>query len=707
MKKFFVLIFSALLSFSLYAETIISPVEGVFANRQMLVLNLAEDEEAYYSFSNSSSDIDPMNSGFAYDGPVLLDVTGHVILKIAVSKASAEPEDEVHRLTIEYDVPEEKLPESLNNEAYEFIRKVLSDKMLICSGIETVDIPSSLKFSLGNGALPLSAGKSLHLSGENNLYRYVPCTVTDGAYSWRFLISLSERNITAVPEAVEVPFRISDWYTFEFTGKNLIWCIDDGMWSASREPVYLDRRIQHVIQWQSVAYEHGNPVEKFILEPKPQIEKKYSDKSLEFSLDVNSPYRMKILSNGLSDEIRTGRLYQNIVFDVFEGECVSARVEFGLYCNGVYQGKILSDYSVDRKPPVPPVFESDNLVFFSRSDVSLKINGEDESLLYYSMAGPFELPVGTYTENSQLLDSYRSDDFVLYDGSNLHLKGDKGKAVFYRISSYAVDMAGNKSEVSEYPLIIDEYNYFIDFSSLSESPDGSRSKPFNTVYQVLNAINSSDFTHFFITGDFVIPDGVWEIGSNCAFTGNAQSRIVVEADGKIAVNGSSIVFSNCFLLKKSFPGQKETGLLIELNDSAVSFNDSLIICDYVSGGAALSLEKSTASFVDSSMLVKGNTYACCVTGIGAQLESAGSHFTSIADSAVNFSLDSCSLHLKNNNCRISSRIGHIIESKESNLKLFENSFKASFESRSLDCTPVYKDRKTLVIEDYGNKEEGF
>jgi len=58
---------------------IINPVKGVWANKQSLVLELSEGESAYYSLNGS----DPRESGFAYDGPVGLDVSGGVEGRIA------------------------------------------------------------------------------------------------------------------------------------------------------------------------------------------------------------------------------------------------------------------------------------------------------------------------------------------------------------------------------------------------------------------------------------------------------------------------------------------------------------------------------------------------------------------------------------------------------------------------------------------------
>ena len=58
---------------------VLSPVEGVWANKQALILDVPEGVEVYYSFTGS----DPLDFGFAYDGPVVLNATGSVPLRLA------------------------------------------------------------------------------------------------------------------------------------------------------------------------------------------------------------------------------------------------------------------------------------------------------------------------------------------------------------------------------------------------------------------------------------------------------------------------------------------------------------------------------------------------------------------------------------------------------------------------------------------------
>ncbi|MCR5606797.1 MAG: chitobiase/beta-hexosaminidase C-terminal domain-containing protein [Treponema sp.] len=90
--------------FALTKADIISPVPGTWNNKQPLVISIANyhpDIEIYYTTSGA----DPYQSGFAYDGPVLLEESGPVNLKIAAIDNSGKRQD----FQINYRVQEENI----------------------------------------------------------------------------------------------------------------------------------------------------------------------------------------------------------------------------------------------------------------------------------------------------------------------------------------------------------------------------------------------------------------------------------------------------------------------------------------------------------------------------------------------------------------------------------------------------------------------
>ena len=85
-KNLFIIGFLFLTTVSMAAvptTKVISPVEGTWANPQSLIIDSEPGTEVYYSLNGG----DPLISGFAYDGPVLLEGTGDFSLTIvSVSK---------------------------------------------------------------------------------------------------------------------------------------------------------------------------------------------------------------------------------------------------------------------------------------------------------------------------------------------------------------------------------------------------------------------------------------------------------------------------------------------------------------------------------------------------------------------------------------------------------------------------------------------
>ena len=77
-----------------YEIDVLSPKKGEWANKQMLVINDFPNPNGDFFYSLDGSD--PQSFGFAYDGPVLIDVSGEIQLKVAyIDKAGAVSKKEI------------------------------------------------------------------------------------------------------------------------------------------------------------------------------------------------------------------------------------------------------------------------------------------------------------------------------------------------------------------------------------------------------------------------------------------------------------------------------------------------------------------------------------------------------------------------------------------------------------------------------------
>ena len=94
-KSLFCLISFFIFSFCFaYEIDLLSPKKGEWSNKQMLVINDFPNLNGDFFYSLDGSD--PQYFGFAYDGPVLIDVSGEIQLKVAyIDKAGNVSKKEV------------------------------------------------------------------------------------------------------------------------------------------------------------------------------------------------------------------------------------------------------------------------------------------------------------------------------------------------------------------------------------------------------------------------------------------------------------------------------------------------------------------------------------------------------------------------------------------------------------------------------------
>ncbi|MCR4822821.1 MAG: hypothetical protein K5873_08135 [Treponema sp.] len=692
------LLFNLIFSLPVFAGQVISPVKGTFSNRQSLVLDLSEGEEAFYSYSSS----DPLSSGFAYDSPVLIDTAGFISLRIAIVKGEA-----IQEFKIDYQVNENGNPFATGTAEKAFIDRVLSENILTCSSENIIEVPKGLTFSIGDGEKPLMRALTLAVSPDNKLSRYIPCTLETKNSRWRFIIFLKADQTGSEAES-DLPFEFSDWETFTFTGKNLIWCLDDGLWSASKKSIKIDRSKKHTLYYQDVDYKAGNTIYSFEIPTRPQIKKDNFDGAQFFSIQGDLRYRFSLINSGAEGAAPPDKsLYQTMTFDTFYGDYVKGKALFAIYCDGLYQGELTVPYEIDRQPPLPPKFLPSEPGNYARKDVKLRVSSEKDAEIYLCLSGPYTVSSNSYLDNNSEFDYITPDEFFLYKSQNILLRAGVEKTVCYKAFAYAKDKAGNVSSTASYQVIIDEFNYFIDGGAPSFAADGSRLHPYNSFDQVTDVINQGKFVHFFVSGNVYLPAGKTEITSNSSFTGLADARIIFSPSSYVLVKDSSVEFQNC-VLEKELPssGQSDSRFMI-FERAAASFEDCEIFASFSDDAYALSGETSIVNFKNSGLTVKSSGYALGVSGNNSRISLEKSRVSVISDTSVNFSLKGGSFELDSSECSLISHLGRVIEACGVNLRLKSNTYRGDFSDQKKKILPVWTDEKCLILEDKNNISQGF
>lgn len=704
-KKLFFTFFVLLAPFLGFAQRVISPVAGNFCNKQPLVIDTSDGAECFYSFSGS----DPLASGFAYDGPVLIDSVGRTNLKITAVVGDTKEEIEIN-----YNVQEIN-PFEQESAEYSFINEVSNLGVYVYDS-SPLEIPSSLSYSMGDGDKPLLKGASLSIDPANSLSRYIPCNVTDGKNSWRFVILIAGGQLGTLSK-YHVPFEISSWRIFRFTGKNLIWSIDDGDWSASSVPVELDRSVKHTVRWQSVAYKKGNPVQSFVIPAEPLLSVSYAESGAAvFSIDGDLRYRMEVISSGVSGQaLSGGGLFTTAVFDTFSGDEISGEAVFAFYADGVYQGEKRAYFDVDKQPPLPPSFSPSSPGFFVRKEIELEIAGGSDEDVFFAASAPVRISEDAAASGLDYsfpeFDAVDTGSFVHYTGA-VALESGEDSAVFYKVRAYCVDRSGNVGAVSEYRVVIDEFNYYMD-SSASDSyisgdmPDGTFQSPFTSFDQALEVINSGRFAHFYVTGTFTLGKGDTVISSNCAFSGRKDASIIVHPEGCIVIQNSSLSAKNVVFQKNRESSSLSNSSFFRVENSTVSFDGCEIVGIFGDNGTGLFAVNSVLELENSGLTVQSDSYTCAASCVDSKLLAKGCRVSAVSQTAVDFSVSGGQFELRDSSCRVTAHLGRIAELVGTNARITGNAYTGEFDGRLRSVAPVWSDKDTLLLEDKDNSFEGF
>lgn len=676
---------------------VLNPVNGTWANKQVLVVSAPASSSVYYSLSGEN----PETSGIAYDGPVLIDLDGAVSVSVVVVDKNGGRKLE----KIDYEVASASLPE--DEEARRFVETINSSGTADYECGNVFSIPSSLEFAFGTEDYEFEPGRELSISRNSVISRQIPCTVSDGKSKWRFVINVHSA-VTGLYSRKDVPFEISDWSNVTFKDRKKIYKIDDGWWSLPKDSVFLDREASHMISWQDVAYSEENIVKFYVLPPKPKVRtEKLEGGAVSVSFEGQDGYKFGILdSDGNSSE-----LFDQIAIDTFKGDRFSGTLEAGIYFDSVFQGKIEIPFAVNKKNPAQPVISASVPGKFVRKNTSVSIESPENNQIYANFSGPVVLGEDYSVDSNSALFELSDKEFSPLSKKTFSLSASSEGAVAYRILAYCVDSQGNKSKVSEYSVVIDACNYYIDgtvsSSEMMQNADGSKNSPYASFSDVVPFINESRFVRINVKGKVLVPNERILINSNCSIQGSEDARLVLGAGTNFDIRNSSFSVSDLLI---SFEGQDssvkssnvfnvERGVLFMSNvELSGLFEKNVTVVN--SDNSVVNIEKSgiTASSV---------AYSCVVSAVNSKLSIKNSRIAVVSDTAVGFSVQGGLFELKNSECKVTASLGRVAELFDTYSTISGNEFSGDLKNRSGNGFAVYMDKKNHSVEYSDNSEAGF
>lgn len=673
------LISSAAFSFS--EKDIISPISGTWCNQQALVLSSLNSSEVYYSLTGT----DPFVSGFAYDGPILIEKKGEVCVRLGIVETDGSKKE----FQIKYNVLPAELS-NFENEQKKFIEKNLLKSPLITykSGTDFL-IPSFLKYSFDKNRSPYMKQK-IKLQSTNELERFVTFFVSDGINNYHSVIRVLPLEKKVIEKTLDLPFIISNWENFIFNEKKFIYQIDDEMWNSDYSERIIDRSKEHIIRWQSVDFSKSNQVYDFVLPRIPNIEvKNYGEGVVAFILSGDDDFTFE---NGK----------KTFFAEAFYGEESEGVYESKIFYKGLFNGIINVPYKVDKLAPIEPEFIASENSKFSRNTIALKLNCPIDADVYYAVSSPIFYDV----ENELLVDNEIKipQEFLKYIGDDIVLKSIDSTPCVYKVFAYSVDNAGNVSSTVEQKYIIDELNFYLSCKSKSNIADGSFMNPFTSLQQAINAINSSEGgMRLHLKDDIFVNEGELILKKDLVLHGNG-SKIIFNENSSLSIENSKVVIDNCTLEKND---NKNSSILAKINKSNFSLYECEIVGFYKEDGKLFDIKHSDVSFKDCGITIQSNRVSLCAEIIGGTYNSTGCRFTVIGQA-------SSALKIKNSICSFNDNlftlIGGIckgIEIINGSISFAEDIFNAQSDGKYKSSCAVYRNGACNVIGFSSIKTNGF
>lgn len=704
--KYSVYLFYLCFCLPLFADVnIVSPASNhsrVWANKQVLVIEATDGEEIYYSFTGT----DPLSSGFVYDEPVFLDMTGDVELRISTINKNKERTDYV----LKYTVDETKVNKLKTLDERTFVKNMESSYIYSLNCGKELSIPDTFDYCITSISQDTSMepGRIISVSSEATLERYASLVLRSetGDY-WNYVVHLVP-SVRGEYSKAAVPFEIEDWSKLKLVDNKYIYALDDQWWQGCGKTLQLDRSVPHVIRWQNVDYDSLNPVMSYTIPATPVVKSEIlEDSTMVLTLEGDENYRFA-RNKGSMVAFPSAGLHEKIVVDAFQGENFSGLMPVDVYCQNVYQGKLYTFVQVNRKRPAVPEIVLSNASAVSREDILFSIKSKrDDDVIKYTVFGPHKLTLDELVSNSfaSLKIKLDADSFNDYDGSTSRLSALEDSPVLYKIYAYALDKWDNVSDLACVDVIIDKCNYFVDSASDIYDADGTFKKPFKDLSQIEDVVNSNTYTVFNVFGKVDFADDKVCLKQNCMIKGYDKAEIVFSKNASVYLNGSSLSIENV-LINSIDNESDDVSVLFNVDNGVLTIDSSELSFGRYHNASVVNAVKSNINIKKTGITVFANDYACCVNGNGAKINIEGSRLSSVAATNVNVSSRKSTVVLVDDVCTVSGVNSRIAEFFSSKASLSGNTFKSKSSGGATENVPLWADRSSSVTQSK-NKTSGF
>lgn len=708
-----------------FEGTVVSPVAGSWENSQPLIIEKAEDCEVYYSLSGA----DPLISGFAYDGPVMLEGTGEQ--KLTLVSVSDKGISDI--ITIQYS--------SNGRPSPSYIPQTVRDVYLRITDKSGIEVPDTVRWAAGISASETAPEKSaFHTGGEISLNgrcdspRIMPLIIStsQGYYRYLMRIGMETQSLDApVPEYTGIEF--AQWNYIRFNnGRATLYSLDGSPWQQITKPLYIDRSKEHTVSWKELkpvtpdelaaGFEHpsdssegGSNVQTMVIPAKPELSLPENPWTSEAVL-LSYPSDDYILQ--YTDTSGHNHYAASYGAATVPGDSIGINAHFNVYYKGIKQGTADASILLNRRIPEGPAITSSAADSFSRNDVVLTVQSADT--VYYKVSIPSNRPYGFdfatddlngFARNEELSSK---DDFLKLTDGRIILTVNPDSALLYRVSAYSEDVSGNRSDMTEYTVIVDGTNiYTADDVSLTDvqfvknAPYGSMNNPVKTLQEAVAMAEKDAFQNprIFIYGTHEL-DETLTVASNVRLTGRQDARIICSEDAEINITGGSTSISGVTLEKRE---SHDTGdgrkCLINITDASLSLYDSELYADFFTNGIVVKADNSAINIKKCGMTTRATTYAAIVSSHNTKLFMYNVRGIASAPTVVGISAEEGMSFLADSSFSVIGSLGRVAEYV--NLSWVLEACNLQGNNTIPVESAVWADADSVLLSDKANSFSGF
>ena len=684
--------------------TVISPKSGTWANLQPLVLETNSNAEIYYSLNGS----DPSEFGFAYDGPVMINMDGDVTVRVTAIFRNISK-----NFSISYTVKKKEPLSFINQDNFDPFINVNSEK--------GIDIPSSYTYQIGQSKIK-NSGCLLKFDKPVAVSRLVPLIVYSGVDAYRYILQTGDEKAHCYLAGAQFDVIFTDWNYIAFkNGGPVVYSIDGAEQMQSKSGhIKIDRSKDHTISWY-----YNNPY-KIDDTSLPITDSKVTEKKLfvpaktsliglpenhisttSVSLQAkNSDYLL-----GFKDANGKQVYCQKLTVDVLKGDAIGFNKEISFYYDGAEQGSVPVAFIIDKIPPQAPRIISSATKFYSRQKVN--IGFDSESTVYYAIAKPIISKTGFFLDKNSVdqfpLPEVTDSEFKKYTGNEIILESNDTSARLFTVYAYAKDFAGNKGELATYRVIIDHSNYYIDKNAQVDNQeiqaDGSPARPYKTLDCLPSLAMSKTTNIVHIKGHFISVPAI-NITGTLFIEGDGDTRFDFAAGSGITVSGGDFSVTGCTLQYIKYTSNDIFRKnMIDIQNGNFFIGDCELVCRPGATGSVINIENSKITVENTGISIQGIAYVSTISAENSELILKGLRSVGVAQTAVGISVNKGICLIDSCNFSFLADLARAIECTNSSITLKDS----KYESKKYmnDVPAIWLDKNSKLLSNENNIVAGF